>query len=172
MTILPIINAPDPRLKLISKPVESVDDELRRLMDDMLATMHEAPGIGLSAVQIGIPRQVIVIDAAREGEPASPLYLINPDIVWYSNETLVYNEGCLSFPEHFAEIERPEAICVRYLDYHGKRAELDADDILSRCIQHEHDHLDGTLFIDHLSALKRNMILRKLVKSRRQDATV
>ncbi|MDP6706611.1 MAG: peptide deformylase [Alphaproteobacteria bacterium] len=171
MAILPLIYAPDPRLKVTSEPVRAVDDELRRLMDDMLATMHEAPGIGLSAIQVGVPKRVIVTDVSAEDAAPAPHYLVNPEIVWFSDEGVVLNEGCLSLPEHFAEIERPERVRVDYLDYHGKAQSLEADGLLSRCIQHEFDHLDGILFVDHLSTLKRNMILRKLVKAQRQKAS-
>jgi peptide deformylase len=171
MSILPLIYAPDPRLKVISEPVETVDDRLRRLMDDMHATMREAPGIGLSAIQVGVPKRLIVVDVSPEDEPAAPLHLVNPEIVWYSDVGIVMNEGCLSLPEHFAEIERAEQVRVDYLDYRGEPASLEADGLLSRCIQHEFDHLDGILFVDHLSALKRNMILRKLVKAQRQKAS-
>jgi peptide deformylase len=171
MALLPIIDAPDPRLKLKSRPIETVNDDLRRLLDDMLETMYAAPGIGLSAIQVGIPRQAIVIDVQREDEPRKPLYLINPEIVRLSEETAVFNEGCLSLPDQFCEIERPAAVTVRHLDRDGKRRELTADGLLSRCIQHEMDHLHGVLFVDHLSAVKRNMILRKLVKARRQKAS-
>lgn len=167
MPALTLITAPDPRLKLRSAPVERVDDDVRRLVDGMLEVMYGAPGIGLSAIQVGVPRQVIVIDIAREGEPPAPLHLINPQPVWFSDEAVVMNEGCLSLPEHFAEIERPARVRVEYLDRDGKPRSLEADELLARCIQHEYDHLDGTLFVDHLSALKRNMILRKLVKARR-----
>jgi peptide deformylase len=132
--------------------------------------MYEAPGIGLSAVQVGVTKQVIVADCAREDEPRQPLFLVNPRLVWLSEAAVVMNEGCLSLPEHFAEIERPERCRVEYLDYHGKPQSLEPDGLLSRCIQHEYDHLDGTLFVDRISALKRNMILRKLVKARRQQA--
>jgi len=171
MSILSIITAPDPRLKVASEPVSEVDDAVRKLMDDMLATMYEAPGIGLSAIQVGVPRQVIVADCAREGEPRAPLFLVNPRLVWFSEDGVVMNEGCLSLPEHFAEVGRPERVRVEFLDYHGKEQSLEADGLLSRCIQHEHDHLSGVLFVDRISALKRNMILRKLVKARRQKAS-
>lgn len=171
MPSLSLITAPDPRLKVRSSPVERVDDDLRRLIDGMLAAMYEAPGVGLSAVQVGVPKQVIVIDVAREDEPPAPVHLINPKLVWFSEERVVMSEGCLSLPEHYAEIERPERVRAEFLDIHGKPQSLEADGLLSRCIQHEYDHLDGILFVDHLSALKRNMILRKLVKARRQKAS-
>lgn len=171
MALLPIITAPDPRLKITSEPIGTVDDALRRLMDDMLATMYQAPGVGLSAVQVGVAKRLMTIDVAGDGEPRKPLFLINPEIVWTSDEGAVFDEGCLSLPEQFAEIERPAGIRVAYINYHGKPQELAADGLLARCIQHEYDHLDGILFVDHLSAVKRNMILRKLVKARRQLAS-
>lgn len=172
MANLPIITAPDPRLKLKSKRVEKVDDGIRRLLDDMLATMYAAPGVGLAAIQVGVPKRVIVIDVARDGEDRKPLHLVNPEIVWASDEETVCEEGCLSLPEQYAEVRRPKAIRVQYLDYYGDLRELDADGLLAVCIQHEMDHLEGVLFVDHLSALKRNMILRKLSKSKRQKAAV
>jgi peptide deformylase len=172
--LLPIIVAPDPRLKLKSSPVEAVDDELRALMDDMLETMYAAPGIGLSAVQVGKPKQVIVLDVARQNEDreADPLYLINPEILWASDETATFEEGCLSLPEHFADVSRPAAVKLRHLDYDGEEQELDAEDVLATCIQHEMDHLEGILFVDRISAVRRGMILRKLLKARKQKATV
>jgi peptide deformylase len=176
MALLPIITAPDPRLKVTSSSIEQVDDDVRRLLDDMLETMYQAPGIGLSAVQVGIPKRVITVDIAEEDDDGeqvrTPIFLVNPKILHYSEQVSIYDEGCLSLPEHFAEIERPEAIKVGFLDYDGKPAELDADGLLARCIQHEIDHLEGILFVDHLSAVKRNMILRKLIKARRQKAAV
>jgi len=167
MAKLDIIIAPDPRLKLKCRPVRRVDDEVRRLMDDMVETMHAAPGIGLAAPQVGVARRVIVVDAARAGEPAQPHRLANPELVWVSDETVCYNEGCLSLPEHYADVTRPAAIRVRYLDRDNEIRELAADGLLATCIQHEMDHLDGVLFVDHLTALKRNIILRKLVKARK-----
>jgi peptide deformylase len=172
MSILPIITAPDPRLKILSEPVERVNDQVRRLLDDMLATMYAAPGVGLSAIQVGVPKRVIVADVAPDGEARRPVFLINPRILSASDESAIYNEGCLSLPEHFAEIERPERVVVEHLDRDGKLQRLDADGLLARCIQHEMDHLEGVLFVDHLSAVRRNMILRKLSKARRQQASV
>ena len=137
-------------------------------MDDMLETMYQAPGIGLSAIQVGVPKRLMTVDVSTESEGRHPLFLVNPEIVWSSDEGALYDEGCLSLPDHFAEIERPAKIRVTFLDYHGKPQELEADGLLSRCIQHEYDHLNGILFVDHLSAVKRNMILRKLLKARRQ----
>ncbi len=171
MAILPIITAPDRRLKVKSKPVEIVDDGVRKLLDDMLETMYDAPGIGLSAVQVGVPKCLITVDVSRDDEDNAPLFLVNPEIVEYSDEIETYNEGCLSLPEQFADLPRPEAITVNYLDYDGASQQLKANGLLSRCIQHEMDHLKGRLFVDHLSAVKRSMILRKLEKARRQKVS-
>jgi peptide deformylase len=170
MALLPIIVAPDPRLKVVSTPVETIDDGVRRLMEGMLETMYDEPGIGLSAIQVGVPKRIVVVDVAREGEERQPYRMVNPEIVWRSDEVATYEEGCLSLPEHYAEIERPKAVKVRYLDEHGESRELEADTILSRCIQHELDHLDGILFVDHITALKRNIILRKLLKAKKSSA--
>jgi len=170
MAILPIITAPDSRLKQISQPVDSVDDGLRRLLDDMLETMYAAPGIGLAAVQVGVAKRVLVVDASGKEEPAAPLFLINPELVWTGDETIRCEEGCLSLPEQYAEVERFAEARIRYIDYDGEAQELLATGLLSTCIQHEMDHLEGILFIDHLSSIKRNMILRKLVKARKQEA--
>ncbi len=170
MALLSIITAPDPRLKVTSAPVEAVDGETRKLMDDMLETMYSAPGVGLSAVQVGVPRRVIVLDVDREEERREPIYLVNPEVVWVSDEEACNEEGCLSFPDYFAEVTRPAACRVRHLDYHGKEQELEAEGMLATCVQHEIDHLDGVLFVDHLSAVRRSIILRKLVKAQRQKA--
>lgn len=167
MAIREIITAPDPRLKQVSKPVERVDDELRRLMDDMLETMYAAPGIGLAAIQVGVPKQVIVMDLAREDEAPQPRYFVNPEILWTSDELTTYEEGCLSVPELYEDVDRPAQCRVRFLDYQGEIRELDCDGILATCIQHEMDHLKGVLFIDHLSKLKRSMILKKLTKAKK-----
>jgi len=167
MALLPIIVAPDPRLKKKCAPVERVDDDLRRLMDEMLETMYEAPGIGLAAPQVGVLKRVIVVDVTREDEERKPHLMANPELTWVSDEDASYEEGCLSLPEHYAEVVRPAAIKVRYLDREGEIRELEADGVLATCIQHEIDHLDGILFVDHISALKRNMILRKLLKAKK-----
>ncbi len=169
MAILPIIETPDPRLKVISAPVAAVDDMLRRLMDDMVETMYDAPGIGLAAIQVGSPVRVLVIDL-QENEEKHPRYFVNPEVLWASEDLAFYNEGCLSVPDQYAEVERPARIKLRYLDYNGQSHEEDMDGLLATCIQHEMDHLEGILFIDHLSKLKRDMLLRKLQKSRRQSA--
>lgn len=168
MALLPILTAPDPRLKKKAKPVAKVDDGVRTLMADMLATMYAAPGIGLAAPQVGVGLRVIVLDVAREGEPPAPMKLANPEIVWASEDDATYEEGCLSVPEHYAEVVRPRAVKVRYLDETGAAREIEADGLLATCLQHEIDHLDGILFLDHLSALKRNMILRKLLKEKKR----
>jgi peptide deformylase len=151
-------------LKQVSQPVAAVDDDLRALMDDMLETMYAAPGIGLAAVQIGEPKRVIVMDLAREGEDKAPRYFVNPEILWASDETAPYEEGCLSVPEYFDEVERPAKVKLRYLNYQGETVEEDAEGLFAVCIQHEMDHLEGVLFIDHLSRLKREQAVKKVKK--------
>ena len=168
MALRPILVAPDPILKAKAKPVDTVDDELRALADDMLETMYAAPGIGLAAPQIGESRRVIVFDIAPDGEPKAPYFMANPELVWVSDEDATYEEGCLSVPEHYADVVRPARVRVKFLDRDGESREVEAEGLLATVIQHEMDHLDGILFIDHLSNLKRNMILRKLLKSRKQ----
>ena len=170
MAILPVIIAPDSRLKKICVPVDRVDEAMRRLMDDMLETMYRAPGIGLAAPQVGVMRRVIVVDATPSGEERRLFRMANPELVSISEERIVTEEGCLSLPEHYAEVKRPGQIRVRYIDEDNAVRELDAKDTLATCIQHEMDHLDGVLFVDHLSVLKRNIILRKLAKTRKAVA--
>ncbi|MBB3932686.1 peptide deformylase [Kaistia hirudinis] len=166
MAKLDIITLPDPKLRLVSAPVERVDDDLRRFLDDMLETMYEAPGIGLAAIQVGEPRRVVTIDVSgRDDEARKPLFLINPEILSSSDDRSIYEEGCLSIPDYYAEVERPASVRVRYLDRDGKLNELEAEGLLATCIQHEVDHLDGKLFIDYLSRLKRDMVVRKFVKA-------
>jgi peptide deformylase len=172
MAVLPIIVAPDPRLKRVAEPVKKVDVEVRRLMDDMLETMYKAPGIGLAAPQVGALKRVIVVDIAREDEKPQPLRMANPELTWVSEEDAVYNEGCLSLPEHYADVTRPAAIKVRYIDHENEIREMEADGLLATCIQHEMDHLEGILFVDHLTALKRNIILRKLLKAKKSEQPV
>ncbi|HZT19334.1 MAG TPA: peptide deformylase [Dongiaceae bacterium] len=167
MAKLDIIIAPDPRLKVKCRPVARVDAKVARLMDDMLETMYAAPGIGLAAPQVGVTQRVIVLDVSKEGERPAPLKMANPELVWVSEEDAVYNEGCLSLPDHYADVTRPRAIRVRYLDQQNEIRELEAEGLLATCIQHEMDHLDGILFVDHLTALKRNIILRKLLKAKK-----
>ena len=171
MAIREIITAPDPRLKEVSEPVPRVDDGIRRLMDDMLETMYAAPGIGLAAIQVGIPKRVIVMDLAKEGAPPEPRYFVNPEIVWASAEIKENEEGCLSLPDMFDFVERPAQARIKYLDYDGKPQVIEAGGMLAVCLQHEMDHLEGILFVDHISRLKRDMILRKLVKAKRLAAS-
>ena len=174
MAILPIIEAPDPRLRLVSKPVETIDAELRRLIDDMFETMYDAPGIGLAAIQVGVPKRVLVIDLQEDGEDGKPVrnprVFINPELFEPSPEHSSYNEGCLSVPDQYAEVERPAKVHARWLDADGAKHEAALDGLLATCLQHEMDHLEGILFIDHLSRLKRDMILRKLAKARKERA--
>jgi peptide deformylase len=164
MALREILVVPNPLLKQASQPVERVDDELRALMDDMLETMYDAPGIGLAAIQVGVPKRVIVMDLAREGEEKQPRYFVNPEILWASEETAPYEEGCLSVPDIYDEVERPAQVKLRYLNYQGEQVEEDAEGLFAVCIQHEMDHLDGVLFIDHLSRLKREQAIKKVKK--------
>ena len=168
MSLRNIVVEPDPILRKKSENLEKVDDELKKLLDDMLETMYAAPGIGLAAVQIGILKRLIVIDISKENEKKNPLFLINPKIISKSESTSIYEEGCLSLPGHFAEIERPAECKIKYLDYNGKEKEMTAKGLLSTCIQHEIDHLNGVLFIDYLSKLKKDMIVKKLIKHKKE----
>lgn len=171
MALRTIITAPDLRLKQKSRPVQGpVTDAHRALMDDMLETMYDAPGIGLAAIQVGEPLRIIVMDLSKDEDAKAPRYFINPEIVWASDEVAPYEEGCLSVPDIYEEVERPARVRLRYLDYHGKLVEEDADGVFAVCIQHEMDHLEGVLFIDHLSRLKRENALRKLKKARKEAA--
>tara|TARA_B100001248_G_scaffold139664_1_gene104856 strand:+ start:6811 stop:7335 length:525 start_codon:yes stop_codon:yes gene_type:complete len=163
-----IIIEPDPLLRKKSDNVEKIDNDLRKLLDDMLETMYEAPGIGLAGVQVGVLKRLIVIDIAKEDQKKNPLFLINPKITFKSENTSVYEEGCLSLPGHFAEIERPAECHLKYLDYYGKEKNLKADGLLATCIQHEIDHLNGILFIDYLSKIKKDMIIKKLKKNKKE----
>ena len=163
-----IVIEPDPILRKESEPIEKVDNDLRKLLDDMLETMYAAPGIGLAAVQVGILKRLIVIDISKDKEKKNPLFLINPEIVSKSKNTSIYEECCLSLPGHFAEIERPAECQINFLDYNGKKKEISAKGLLSTCIQHELDHLNGILFIDYLSKLKKDMIIKKLVKHKKE----
>jgi peptide deformylase len=167
MSKLDILVAPDPRLKLVSRPVETVDAGVRRLMDDMLETMYDAPGIGLAAPQVGRPVRVIVVDVADKDEKPRPYRMANPEILKASDALRVTNEGCLSVPDFYADVERADTITVAYLDENGDRQILDAEGMLATCIAHEIEHLEGVLFVDHLSLVKRNIILRKLQKAKR-----
>jgi len=175
MALLPIIEVPDPRLKQVSTPVEAVTDETRALIRDMFETMYAAPGIGLAAAQIGVPQRLLVIDLQEpedeDGEPVrDPRVFINPEILTHSDQEVPYNEGCLSVPDQYAEVDRPDRIRARWLDENGKQYEEEITGMLAVCLQHEMDHLEGILFIDHLSRLKREMILRKIAKARKQAA--
>ncbi|MEJ2121179.1 MAG: peptide deformylase [Alphaproteobacteria bacterium] len=167
MAHLPIITAPDPRLKQKAEPIASVDDAVRKLLDDMLETMYAAPGIGLAAPQVGVLKRAVVVDVAEADEAKRALKLINPELVWVSDDDFKYEEGCLSLPDHYAEVERPHAIRVKHLDETGAESELEAEGLLATCIQHEMDHLDGILFVDRISAIRRNVILRKLLKAKK-----
>lgn len=170
MALREIIVIPDPRLKLVSEPVATVDSRVRRLADDMLETMYEAPGIGLAAIQIAEPQRIVTIDLARKEEPKKPVVLINPEIVWRSDEVSVYEEGCLSIPDYYEEVERPAKCRVRYLDLDGKAQELDCEGLMATCVQHEVDHLNGVLFIDYLSRLKRERVIKKFTKAAKREA--
>ncbi len=170
MSIKPLIILPDPILRKISTPIERVDANLQKLADDMLETMYQAPGIGLAAIQVGEPLRLLVIDVAGKDEPKAPQVFINPEILWKSDEPNVYEEGCLSIPDYYAEVERPKRIRVSYLDRDGKKQECEADGLLATCLQHEIDHLDGVLFIDHISKLKRDMVIRKFKKLAKENA--
>lgn len=170
MTIKPLIILPDPVLRQKSEPVERVDEELNRLADDMLETMYDAPGIGLAAIQIGIPRRLLVIDVSGEEEERRPQVFINPEIVASSDERSTYEEGCLSIPDYYAEVERPARVTVRHLDRDGNEQTVEAEGLLATCLQHEIDHLNGVLFIDHISKLKREMVVKKFTKLAKQRA--
>ena len=167
MSIKPLILLPDPLLRLVSKPVERIDAPMLKFADDMLETMYDAPGIGLAAIQVGEPVRLVVIDLAKEDEPRAPQIFFNPEIVATGDGVNIHEEGCLSIPDYYAEVERPDTVTVRYLDTKGKQQELTADGLLSTCLQHEIDHLNGTLFIDHISKLKRDMVMRKFKKKMR-----
>ena len=163
-----ILTEPDPILRKKCEPLEKVDAETKKLMDDMLETMYAAPGIGLAAVQVGILKRLVVIDISKAEEKKKPIFLINPQIIHQSKKTSVYEEGCLSLPGQFAEIERPAECTLKYIDYNGKEKELKADGLLATCVQHEVDHLNGILFIDYLSKLKKDMIIKKVIKQQKE----
>ena len=163
-----ILTEPDPILRKKCEPLEKVDTETKKLMDDMLETMYAAPGIGLAAIQVGILKRLVVIDISKGEEEKKPIFLINPQIIHQSKKTSIYEEGCLSLPGQFAEIERPAECTLKYIDYNGKEKELKADGLLATCVQHEVDHLNGILFIDYLSKLKKDMIIKKLVKQQKE----
>lgn len=172
MAVRPIIIAPDPRLKGKSSAVDRVDAEVRRLMDDLLESMYASNGIGLAAPQVGELRRVIVVDMAKGDDAPSPFKMANPEVVWAAEERTTGEEGCLSLPEHYAEVTRPQAVRVRYLDYGNEVREIAVEGILATCLQHEIDHLDGVLFVDRISALRRGIILRKLTKTKKAKVPV
>jgi peptide deformylase len=165
MTIKPLIILPDPVLRQVSSPIEQVDEAVKKLSADMLETMYDAPGIGLAAIQVGIPRRMLVIDLSKEGEEKAPQVFINPEVLQFSDERSTYEEGCLSIPDYYAEVERPARITVKHVGLDGKEQITEADGILATCLQHEIDHLNGVLFIDHISRLKREMVIRKFTKA-------
>ena len=164
MAIRDILILPDKRLRAVSKPVSKVDSSVRKLVADMFDTMYDAPGIGLAAIQVGEPIRMLVIDLAKEGEPKAPQIFINPEVVESSDERSIYEEGCLSIPDYYAEVERPAKVRVKFVDERGQPQEIEAEGLLATCLQHEIDHLDGVLFIDHISKLKRDMVVKKFKK--------
>jgi peptide deformylase len=165
-----IIILPDKRLRLVSEPIKASDPALKALVEDMFETMYEAPGIGLAAIQIGVPKRVVVMDLAKKDDPPEPRVFVNPAVVWNSEERSIYEEGCLSIPEFYEEVERPAVVRVKYLDASGTAHEVEANGLLATCLQHEIDHLNGVLFIDHISKLKRDMVIKKFTKaSKRED---
>jgi peptide deformylase len=165
MAIRDIVMLPDKQLRLISKPIEKVTAEVRKLAEDMFETMYDAPGIGLAAIQVGVPQRLITMDLAKKEEPKAPRVFINPEILWSSGDKATYEEGCLSIPEYYEEVERPAKVRVRFMDLDGKMHEEDAEELFATCIQHEIDHLNGVLFVDYLSKLKRDRVLKKFTKA-------
>ncbi len=170
MTIRPLVILPDTRLRAVSEPVSAITDEIRRLAEDMLETMYDAPGVGLAAIQIGVPKRIVTMDVSKSETERQPLVLINPEVVWASEEKRVYEEGCLSIPEYYEEVERPDRVRFRYTNLQGETVEQDADGLMATCVQHEIDHLNGVLFIDHLSKLKRDRVVKKFAKAAKRDA--
>jgi peptide deformylase len=170
MALREIIKLPDPRLRLVSKPVAQITGDIRSLVADMFETMYAAPGIGLAAIQVGVPQRVVTLDLAKKDEPKQPLVVINPELVWSSEERSTYEEGCLSIPEFYEEVERPAQVKVRYTDLDGQAHEVDANGLLATCLQHEIDHLNGILFIDHISKLKRDRVTKKFAKAAKREA--
>ena len=169
MALRPIIILPDPKLRLVSKPVERIDEALRKLIDDLVETMHDAPGVGLAAIQVGEPIRLLVADVAKKEEEPNPQVFINPEVTWRSDERATYEEGCLSIPEYYAEVERPASVRARYLDRQGKKQEILAEGLLATVLQHEVDHLDGVLFIDYISKLKRDRVVKKFQKAAKRS---
>jgi peptide deformylase len=171
MTIKPLVILPDPKLRLISEPVKEITDDIRRLADEMLETMYDAPGVGLAAIQIGVPLRMVTMDVSKTEGEREPMVLINPEILWASEETRVYEEGCLSIPEYYEEVERPDRVRFRYMNLTGEVIEQEAEDLMATCVQHEIDHLNGVLFIDHLSKLKRDRVLTKFKKAAKRGVS-
>jgi peptide deformylase len=170
MALREIIKLPDPRLRQVSKPVAKITDEVKALVADMFETMYDAPGIGLAAIQVGVPQRLVTLDLARKDEPRQPQVIVNPEIVWSADERSIYEEGCLSIPEFYEEVERPAQVKVRYTDLDGNPHEVEANGLLATCLQHEIDHLNGVLFIDHISRLKRERIIKKFAKAAKREA--
>jgi len=170
MSIRPLVILPDPKLRLISEPVKEITQEIRQLADDMLETMYDAPGVGLAAIQIGVPLRVVTMDVSKSEDEHQPMVLINPEITWASQEKRVYEEGCLSIPEYYEEVERPDRVRFRYMNLQGEVIEQEADGLLATCVQHEIDHLNGVLFIDYLSKLKRDRVMTKFKKAAKREA--
>jgi peptide deformylase len=172
MSIRPLVILPDSKLRLVSKPIKEITSEIRQLADDMLETMYDAPGVGLAAIQIGVPVRMVTMDVSKSEDERQPMVLINPEILWASEEKRVYEEGCLSIPEYYEEVERPDRVRFRYMNLQGETIEQDADGLLATCVQHEIDHLNGVLFIDYLSKLKRDRVMTKFKKAARREAGV
>lgn len=170
MALRDIITLPDKRLRQVSDPVKAVDAELRALVDDMFETMYKAPGVGLAAIQVGVPQRVVTVDTAKKDEPKNPQVFINPEVIWSSEEKGTYEEGCLSIPEYYEEVERPLQVKVRFMDLGGKTHEVEANGMLATVLQHEIDHTNGILFIDHISRLKRDRVIKKFTKAAKRDA--
>jgi len=169
MALREIIILPDKRLRLVSEPVKTVDAGVRALVDDMFETMYEAPGVGLAAIQIGVPKRIVTADAAKKDEEKRPQVFLNPEVVWSSEDKATYEEGCLSIPEYYEEVERPTQVKVRYMDIDGKSQEIEANGLLATVLQHEIDHLNGVLFIDHISKLKRDRVIKKFAKAAKRE---
>ena len=170
MALREIVKLPDRRLRLVSKPIKRIDPEIRALIDDLFETMYDAPGIGLAAIQVGVAARVFTMDLSKKEGPQEPRIFVNPEIVWKSEETATYEEGCLSIPEFYEDVERPAQVRIKYLDLDGNEQELEANGLLATCVQHELDHLNGVLFIDHISRLKRSMIIKKFAKAAKHTA--
>ena len=172
MAIRDILILPDQRLRLKSEPVKAIDKDLRKLVDDMFETMYAAPGIGLAAIQIGVPQRVVIMDLAKKEDPKDPKVYINPEVTWVTDEKATYEEGCLSIPEYYEEVERPNAIKVSFLDLDGNEQVIEADGLLATCLQHEIDHVNGVLFIDHISKLKRDMVMKRFKKAAKRGEPI